>query len=100
MARNEGPNQVQSFHETMAVRGGRQAAVLADLCAFANTDGGVVHVGASARKGPVKGLPNIKVEQKELQAAIVERLQPQLEMRMEIVQSDGAQVLRGQRGLG
>ena len=94
VARNEGPNQVQSFHETMAVRGGRQAAVLADLCAFANTDGGVVYVGASARKGPVKGLPNIKVEQKELQAAIVERLQPQLEMRMEIVQSDGAQVLR------
>jgi len=94
VARNEGPNQVQSFHETMAVRGGRQAAVLADLCAFANTDGGVVYVGASARKGPVKGLPNIKGEQKELQAAIVERLQPQMEVRFEIVQSDGAQVLR------
>ncbi|MBI3961101.1 MAG: putative DNA binding domain-containing protein, partial [Chloroflexi bacterium] len=94
VARNEGPNQVQSFHETVAVRGGRQAAVLADLCAFANTDGGVVYVGASARKGEVKGLPNSKVVQKELQAAIVERLQPQLEVRFETVQSDSAQVLR------
>ena len=94
VARNEGPNQVQSFHETVAVRGGRQAAVLADLCAFANTDGGVVYVGASARKGPVKGLPNIKGVQKELQEAIAERLQPQLEVRFETAQSDNAQVLR------
>ncbi len=94
VARAEGPNQVQSFHETVTVRGGRQAAVLADLCAFANTDGGVVYVGASVRKGPVKGLSNIKGVQKELQAAIAERLQPQLEVRFEIAQSDNAQVLR------
>lgn len=94
VARNEGPNQVQSFHESATVRGGRQAAVLADLCAFANTDGGVVYVGASARKGKVKGLSNFKSVQKELQSAIGERLQPQLEVRYETVQSDGAQVLR------
>lgn len=94
VARNEGPNQVQSFHETATVRGGRQAAVLADLCAFANTDGGVVYVGASARKGPVKGLANLKGVQKELQAAIAERLQPQLEVRFETTQSESAQVLR------
>lgn len=94
VARNEGPNQVQSFHETATVRGGRQAAVLADLCAFANTDGGVVYVGASSRKGKVKGLGNLKVVQKELQSAVGERLQPQLEVRYETVQSDGAQVLR------
>jgi len=94
VARKEGPNQVQSFHETATVRGGRQAAILADLCAFANTDGGVVYVGASARKGKVKGLSNSKSLQKELQAAIGERLQPQLEVRFETVQSDSAQVLR------
>lgn len=94
VARAEGPNQVQSFHETATVRGGRQAAVLADLCAFANTDGGAVYVGASVRKGPVKGLSNIKGVQKELQAAIAERLQPQLEVRFETTQSENAQVLR------
>jgi len=94
VARAEGPNQVQSFHETATVRGGRQAAVLADLCAFANTDGGAVYVGASVRKGAVKGLSNIKGVQKELQAAIAERLQPQLEVRFETTQSNNAQVLR------
>jgi hypothetical protein len=94
VARAEGPNQVQSFHETVTVRGGRQAAVLADLCAFANTDGGVVYIGASVRKGPVKGLSNIKGVQKELQEAIAERLQPQLEVRYETAQSENAQVLR------
>ncbi len=94
VAREEGPNQVQSFHETASVVGGRQAAVLADLCAFANTDGGVVYVGASVRKGPVKGLTNLKAVQKELQAAIAERLQPQFEVRYETTQSENAQVLR------
>ena len=51
-------------------------------------------MGVSARKGPVKGLPNIKAAQKELQEAIAERLQPQLEVRFETAQSDNAQVLR------
>lgn len=93
-ARAEGPNQTQSFHETANKKGGRQTVVLADLCAFANTDGGATFVGASIRKGRVKGLANSKQVQKEIQQALAERLTPPLEARFEILSSGGADVLR------
>jgi hypothetical protein len=94
VARNEGANMVQSFHESANKVGGRQAAILADICAFANTDGGIVYVGASLRKGPVKGLPHPAQVQQELQQALAERLAPPLELKYEVVQSDNAKVLR------
>jgi hypothetical protein len=94
VARNEGANMVQSFHESANKQGGRQAAVLADICAFANTDGGVVYVGASLRKGPVKGLTAPAQVQKEIGEALSERLTPPLEVKYETVQSENAKVLR------
>jgi hypothetical protein len=94
VARAEGANIVQSFHESTSKQGGRQAAILADICAFANTDGGIVYVGASLRKGPIKGLTNPVEEQKELQQAISERLTPPLDAKFETVQSEAAKVLR------
>jgi hypothetical protein len=94
VARNEGANMVQSFHESANKQGGRQAAVLADICAFANTDGGVVYVGASLRKGPIKGLANPAQVQKEMSEALSERLTPPLEVKYETVQSENAKVLR------
>jgi hypothetical protein len=100
VARAEGANLVQSFHESVSKQGGRQAAILADICAFANTDGGVVYVGASLRKGPVKGLANPPQIQQELQEAISERLTPPLEVKFETVQSDAAKVLRVSVGEG
>ena len=93
-ARAEGPNQTQSFHETANKKGGRQTVVLADLCAFANTDGGTIFVGANARKGRVKGLTNSKEVQKEMQQALAERLTPPLEVRFEILSNGGDEVLR------
>ncbi len=93
-ARAEGPNQTQSFHETANKKGGRQTVVLADLCAFANTDGGTIFVGANARKGKVKGLVNSKQAQTEIQQAITERLTPPLEPRYEVLSNSGADVLR------
>lgn len=93
-ARAEGPNQVQSFHESASKRGGRLTAILADICAFANTDGGTVYVGAGARKGPPKGLSNPKQVQQEIQAAMAERISPPVEAKFEVVQSHGVSVLR------
>ncbi len=94
VARDEGANGMQSFHESANKQGGRQAAILSDICAFANTDGGIVYVGASLRKGPIKGLPNPAQVQKELLQAINERLTPPLDIKFETVQSEGAKVLR------
>ncbi|GAB4519920.1 MAG: hypothetical protein OHK0046_29490 [Anaerolineae bacterium] len=47
-ARNDGPTVVQSFYESMA--GGKLQNVIADVCAFANTNGGTVYIGISPDK--------------------------------------------------
>ncbi|HKZ82051.1 MAG TPA: RNA-binding domain-containing protein [Anaerolineae bacterium] len=44
-AREAGPSIVQSFHDSYSRRGGRLKAIIADVCAFANTNGGTVYVG-------------------------------------------------------
>ena len=44
-AREEGANIVQSFHEGYTQRGGKLYAIVADVCAFANTNGGTIYVG-------------------------------------------------------
>jgi hypothetical protein len=47
-AREEGANIVQDFHESISVRGGRMYAVVADISAFANTNGGTLFLGLNA----------------------------------------------------
>ncbi len=45
---DDGANIVQDFHESMTVRGGKLYAIIADVCAFANTNGGTLYIGISA----------------------------------------------------
>lgn len=93
-ARAEGPSGVQSFHESASQRAGRLGAILADVCAFANSDGGTIFVGASARKGRPKGLANPKQVEQEILQGVAERLTPPLEIKTEIFQSEGVNLLR------
>lgn len=93
-ARAEGPSIVQSFHESASQRSGKLAGILADVCAFANTAGGTIFIGASPRKDKPKGLPNPKDVEAEVRAALVDRLTPPLEVKVDIFQSEEVQVLR------
>ena len=94
VVREEGPTLVQSFHETALERGGKLAAILADVCAFANTAGGAVYVGCKAGKIKIKGLPTPAQTEQELRTALNTRLSPPLEVKIETVQSQNAKVLR------
>ncbi|MCB0062625.1 MAG: putative DNA binding domain-containing protein, partial [Caldilineaceae bacterium] len=94
VALEEGATIVQSFHETASQRGGKLTAILSDICAFANTVGGTVFVGANPRKDKPKGLPNVKEVEDEIRAALDERLTPPLPIKIDTLQSDGANVLR------
>lgn len=47
-AREEGANIIQDFHPTVSARGTKLQAVIADVCAFANTNGGTLYLGVSA----------------------------------------------------
>jgi hypothetical protein len=93
-ARAEGPSLVQSFHESANQRGGRMAAILSDVCAFANTVGGSIYIGANPRKPKPTGLAKPAEVEQEVQTALAERLTPPLEVKFDVVQSQGAKVLR------
>lgn len=100
VVREEGANLVQSFHETAAERGGKLAAILADVCAFANTAGGAVYVGCKPGKGKMKGLANPAQTEQEIRTALDDRLTPRLEIKYDVVQSQEVKVLRIQAPKG
>lgn len=93
-AREEGASIVQSFHESAQQRGGKFDAILYDLCAFANTVGGAVFVGAGLKKEGPKGLARPKQVEEQVLRAVEARLTPQIEVKSDLMQSDGATVLR------
>jgi hypothetical protein len=94
VARSEGPSLVQSFHESASQRGGRMAAILSDICAFANTVGGAIYIGANPRKPKPSGLAKPAEVEQEVQAALAERLKPPLDVKFDVLQSQGVKVLR------
>jgi hypothetical protein len=94
-AREAGPSLVQSFHEAMTQRGGHQYAVVADVCAFANTNGGTVYVGLPEDKAkPPVGVPNPQEGADQLRDTLSRMITPALEVEIDIQESLGKPVLR------
>jgi len=94
-ARKEGPSIVQSFHTGYTRRGGRLYAILADVCAFANTNGGAVYVGISADpKEQTPGVSNPSRVVRALQEEIERRTTPPLEVTVDVQETQGMKVVR------
>ena len=93
-ARAAGPGLLQSFHVSATKAGGNADAILADICAFANTAGGAVYVGVSLRRDGPQGLARPNQVEQQILDAVGERIAPSLVVRSEIVKSDDANVLR------
>ncbi len=94
-ARELGPNIVQSFHEAVTRRGGRLYAIVADVCAFANTNGGTVYVGVSAKpKDKPIGVLNVTEAVELLRAEIEHKITPPLDVEIDVLESRGKQVIR------
>jgi hypothetical protein len=93
-ARDEGPGLIQSFHESSSQRSGKLTAILNDICAFANTAGGSIYVGAGPRKIKPRGVLKPSEVQQEIVAALDERMTPPLELKFDVLTSQGAKVLR------
>ena len=78
-AREEGGNIIQDFHESMTVRGGKLYAIIADICAFANANGGTLYIGLSDDdKQPVVGVNNPSQAIKQIEKEINARISPEL----------------------
>ena len=94
-AREQGPNIVQSFHETWTRSGGRLTSILSDAVAFANTNGGTVYVGVSAtRKGVPTGVEGPEEAVASLKTEIQRKIVPPLDATVDVLESQGRPVLR------
>jgi hypothetical protein len=94
-AREEGPSIVQSFHESMTKRGGRLHAVLRDVVAMANTNGGTVYVGVRADpKVLLVGISDPDEATALLKAEIQRKITPPLDVEITTVETHGRQVLQ------
>ena len=94
-ARAEGATIVQDFHEGYTRRGGRLYAILADICAFANTNGGTLYVGLSAdpEEAPV-GVSSPSRVIKTLEEEVERRITPPLGVTVDAQQTRGVRVVR------
>jgi len=94
-AREEGPTIVQDFHAGYTRRGGRLYAILADVCAFANTNGGTLYVGISADpKERPPGVSNPSRLVKTLQEEVERRITPPLDVTVDVQTTQGVKVVR------
>jgi len=94
-AREEGPNIVQSFHTGYAQRGGRLDAIIADVCAFANTNGGTIYIGLpdDPKARPV-GVDNPNKAVEILRSAVQQKITPSLDVAVDTQETEGVKVVR------
>jgi hypothetical protein len=94
-AREEGPSIVTAFHESMAKQGGRLHAIVRDVVAMANTNGGTLYIGVKAdpKTAPV-GIPDPDEAIAALRLELQRKIVPPLEVKITTVETQGRQVLQ------
>lgn len=94
-AREEGPNIVQEFHDSMTVRGGKRYAIVADVCAFANTNGGTIYIGLSGdAKQPVVGITDASNSVSQMEKELSTRISPPLPVSLDLHKTSDKSILR------
>lgn len=94
-AREEGESLVQSFHESMERQGGKLHAIIADVCAFANTNGGTIYVGMSPNKSKdPKGVSAISDAVRVLEVEIDQLLSPALNIEIDVQEVQAKSIIR------
>jgi len=94
-AQMEGANIVQDFHEGMTIRAGKRYAIIADVCAFANTNGGTLYIGLSAdQHKPIVGVTNPKQAITQLEKEISNRISPELVCGLDDQSTAGKRIVR------
>ncbi len=94
-SREDGPNIVQSFHEGYTRRGGRMYAVLSDVCAFANTNGGTAYIGLPAsKKKKAVGVDNPNGVVKAISQEIESKITPPVQVAIDVQQTGDINVVR------
>ncbi len=93
-ARKEGPNIVQSFHESFPARPAKRLEVLKDIIAFANTNGGTIYLGVNPNaRVPVRGVERADEAVELLRTEVQKSIAPPIELNIEVKNSEGKSVL-------
>ena len=94
-ARDEGANIIQDFHENATVRGGKLYAVLSDICAFSNTNGGTLFIGLSSdAHAPIQGITSPDQLIKQLEKEVTNRISPPLHISMDVQKYKTKEIIR------
>jgi hypothetical protein len=94
-AQEEGANIIQDFHESVSVRGGKRYDILADVCAFANTNGGTLYLGITDDpKKPVLGIQDAVQAVAQLEKEINNRISPELPVTLDVHEISGKKIVR------
>ncbi|GAB5490700.1 MAG: hypothetical protein Phog2KO_09150 [Phototrophicaceae bacterium] len=94
-SREEGESLVQSFHESMERQGGKLHAIVADVCAFANTNGGTIYVGLSPNKNKdPKGVSAVGDAVRVLENEIAHLLTPALNIEIDVQEVQAKSIIR------
>ncbi len=94
-SQEEGANIIQDFHESMTVRGGKLYAIIADICAFANTNGGTLYIGtASDPHKPPVGITDPEQSITLLEKEISKRISPALTCSLDVQETRSKKIIR------
>jgi hypothetical protein len=91
----EGPNIIQDFHESMTIRGGKLYAILSDICAFSNTNGGTLFIGLNTdNKTDPLGISDPEKNIKILENDISNRISPPIQCEFDIHEYKSKKIIR------
>ncbi len=91
----EGPNIIQDFYETFETRGGKLNSILADVCAFANTNGGTLYIGVSRDpRKPIVGVIDSEGVMQIIEREIGKRIDPPLQFTVDTIESGNKKIVR------
>jgi len=94
-AREAGPSIVQAFHEGWSKAGGRLTAILRDIVAMANTNGGTIFVGAKADpKSPPGGIDDPDEAISMIKTEVQGKITPLLDVGVTTIETQGRQVIQ------
>lgn len=92
-AQQSGPGPSLVFYERLSSRKQQMEEVAKDAVALANGGGGRIIIGAAREPGAVKGVDNPEALAERVQQYVESAVQPRLKVKVEIVQSQGKNVL-------
>lgn len=101
LAREEGATIVQSFHDSALRKGGHLQNIIADICAFANTNGGTVYIGVNPdiKQKPVGVLKPARIIQ-EIQREVASIITPNLTVEIDTLETHTKTIIRVQVPFG